>query len=126
MFRRLSDADRDRHRLAAHRAILPDLLVAGIQNRVWIRLFQTSACKPLRLFIQLPHDPADCGRAELVTAQLFGDGFHLARGHASYVHLQHRGYQSFFAPSISFEHFPAKPPLPVLRYSQFDVAYARR
>ena len=46
-------------------------------------------------------------------------------GYTLYVHLQHRGHQCFLASLIALEHLCTKAPLPILRYSQLNVAYPR-
>ena len=58
-------------------------------------------------------------------AQLFGDGLHLARGHALYVHLQHGRHQRFLAALIAFEYLRAEPPLPILRHAQLNLPNTR-
>jgi hypothetical protein len=127
MFRRPSQLipDRYQHRLAAYRTILPDLLVAGIQNQIRAGLFQSPFGKSLQFLIELLYDPADRRGAELMAAQLFGDGLHLPCRYALYVHLQHRRHQRFLASLIAFEHLCAEAPLPILRHAQIDVAYPR-
>ena len=120
----LMDTDRDQDRPGPNNTLLTDLLVAGIENQVGIRLFQTPLGKGREGLIEPLVEDADAGGREAVPAELLRDRFDLAGGDALHVHLRQGGYEGLLRALVALKEGGLELAAAVPGYPQFELAGA--